>query len=104
MKFIKNIFDGIRPNFEEGGKFARYYKAFEAMETFAFVPGHVTHGGTHIKDAIDLKRTMFLVVIATVPALLFGMWNTGHQHFSVIGGYPSRADLQRGPRPQSAHP
>ena len=85
MKFIKNIFDGIRPNFEEGGKFARYYKAFEAMETFAFVPGHVTHGGTHIKDAIDLKRTMFLVVIATVPALLFGMWNTGHQHFLALG-------------------
>lgn len=85
MKFVRNIFDSIRPSFTEGGKFARYNKAFEAMETFAFVPGHVTHGGTHVKDAIDLKRTMFLVVIATIPALLFGMWNTGHQHFLALG-------------------
>lgn len=85
MKLVKNLFDSLRPSFEEGGKFARYYKAFEAMETFAFVPGHTTHSGSHIRDAIDLKRTMFLVVIALVPALLFGMWNTGHQHFLAIG-------------------
>lgn len=85
MKLLKNVFDSLRPNFEEGGKFERYYKAFEAMETFAFTPGHTTHGGSHIRDAIDLKRTMFLVVIALVPALLFGMWNTGHQHFLAIG-------------------
>jgi Na+-transporting NADH:ubiquinone oxidoreductase subunit B len=85
MQFLRNIFDNIRPNFEKGGKFEKYYKALEAMETFAFVPGHVTHNGTHVKDAIDLKRTMFLVVIALVPALLFGIWNTGHQHFLAIG-------------------
>lgn len=85
MKLLRNVFDNLRPSFEEGGKFERYYKAFEAMETFAFVPGHVTQNGTHIRDAIDLKRTMFLVVIATIPALLFGMWNTGHQHFLALG-------------------
>lgn len=85
MKIIKNLFDSLRPSFEEGGKFERYYTAFEAMETFAFVPNHVTHDGAHIKDAIDLKRTMFLVIVATIPALLFGMWNTGHQHFLAVG-------------------
>jgi Na+-transporting NADH:ubiquinone oxidoreductase subunit B len=87
MKLLKNVFDNLRPNFEEGGKLERYYKAFEAIETFAFVPGHVTHDGAHVRDSIDLKRTMFLVVIATIPALLFGMWNTGHQHFLALGQF-----------------
>ena len=87
MKLLKNVFENLRPNFEEGGKLERYYKAFEAMETFAFVPGHVTHDGAHVRDSIDLKRTMFLVVIATIPALLFGMWNTGHQHFLALGQF-----------------
>ncbi len=85
MQFLRNIFDNLRPNFEEGGKFEKYYKGFEAMETFAFTPGHTSHKGAHIRDAIDLKRTMFLVVIAMVPALLFGMWNTGHQYYLSIG-------------------
>jgi Na+-transporting NADH:ubiquinone oxidoreductase subunit B len=85
MQFLKNFFDNLRPNFEGEGKFAKYYKAFEAMETFAFTPGHTTHSGAHIRDAIDLKRTMFVVVIALIPSLLFGMWNTGHQHYLSIG-------------------
>lgn len=92
MKLLKNVFDNLRPNFEEGGKFERYYKAYEAMETFVFVPGHVTHDGAHVRDAIDLKRTMFLVVIATIPALLFGMWNTGHQHFLALGQFMELGD------------
>ncbi len=92
MKLLKNVFDNLRPNFEEGGKFERYYKAYEAMETFAFVPGHVTHDGAHVRDAIDLKRTMFLVVIATIPALLFGLWNTGHQHFLALGQFMELGD------------
>ena len=85
MQFLRNIFDSLEPNFKEGGKFAKYYKAYEAMETFAFTPNHVTKNGTHIRDAIDLKRTMFFVVIALVPSLLFGMWNTGHQYYLSIG-------------------
>jgi len=86
MKFLQDLmFNKIRPNFEKGGKFEKYYKAYEAMETFAFVPPHTTHSGAHIRDAIDLKRTMFLVVIALVPSLLFGMWNTGHQYYLSIG-------------------
>jgi Na+-transporting NADH:ubiquinone oxidoreductase subunit B len=92
MQFLRNIFDNIRPNFEKGGKLEKYYKGFEALETFAFTPGHVTHNGTHVRDAIDLKRTMFLVVIALVPSLLFGMWNTGHQHFLALGEMTGLAD------------
>lgn len=86
MKFLKDLmFNKIRPNFEEGGKFAKFYKAYEAMETFAFVPPHATYSGAHVRDAIDLKRTMFFVIIALIPSLLFGMWNTGHQYYLSIG-------------------
>jgi len=87
MQFIKNIFDSIRPNFEEGGKFEKFYRAYEGFETLVFVPGHATKTGTHIKDAIDLKRTMFFVVLALIPSLLFGIWNTGHQHFLAMGEF-----------------
>lgn len=86
MKFLQDLmFNKLRPNFEKGGKFEKYYKAYEAMETFAFTPPHATHTGAHIRDAIDLKRTMFFVVIALIPSLLFGMWNTGHQYYLSIG-------------------
>lgn len=92
MQFLRNFFDNLRPNFEEGGKFEKYYKAFEAMETFAFTPPHTTHNGAHIRDAIDLKRTMFFVIIALIPSLLFGIWNTGHQYYLSIGQYPELMD------------
>jgi Na+-transporting NADH:ubiquinone oxidoreductase subunit B len=92
MQFLKNFFDNLRPNFEEGGKFEKYYKAFEAMETFAFTPPHTTHNGAHIRDAIDLKRTMFFVIIALIPSLLFGIWNTGHQYYLSIGQFPELMD------------
>lgn len=86
MKLFRNILDGIKPQFEEGGKLNKLYYAYDAFETFLFVPGHATDpGGTHIRDGIDLKRTMFTVVIAMVPCLLFGIWNVGHQHFLAMG-------------------
>tara|TARA_R110002072_G_scaffold200539_13_gene358283 strand:- start:4433 stop:5632 length:1200 start_codon:yes stop_codon:yes gene_type:complete len=76
----------IKPNFEKGGKLEKYYPAFDALETFLFVPGHTArNGGSHIRDGIDMKRTMIMVVLAMVPALLFGIWNTGHQHFLAMG-------------------
>ena len=88
MKLFRNILDGIKPQFEEGGKLNKLYYAYDAFETFLFVPGHATDpGGTHIKDGIDLKRTMFTVVIAMVPCLLFGIWNVGHQHFLAMGEF-----------------
>ena len=64
---------------------SRFWVVYDALETFAFTPGHVTHKGTHVRDGIDLKRTMFLVILALVPALLFGTWNQGHQYLLSIG-------------------
>ena len=75
----------VKPNFEKGGKFEKLYRTFEAFETFLFVQGNVTRKGSHIRDAMDMKRTMFHVVIAMTPVLLFGMWNVGYQHFLAIG-------------------
>lgn len=89
MKLLRNFLDGIKPNFEKGGKLEKLHPAFDAFETFAFVPGHTAHSGAHIRDAIDLKRTMVLVIIAMVPALLFGMWNVGALHYSALGAEAS---------------
>ena len=61
------------------------HSTFDAFETFLFVPDKVTVRGAHIRDSIDMKRTMIIVVLAMVPALLFGMWNTGFQHFIATG-------------------
>ncbi|MFZ6052407.1 NADH:ubiquinone reductase (Na(+)-transporting) subunit B [Halocola ammonii] len=77
-KFLEK---NVKPQFEEGGKLEKFYPAYDALETFAFVPGHTTSSdGVHVRDGIDLKRTMFTVVIALIPCLLFGIWNTGHQY------------------------
>ncbi|MCH8553779.1 MAG: NADH:ubiquinone reductase (Na(+)-transporting) subunit B [Schleiferiaceae bacterium] len=85
MKLLRNFLDTIKPNFEKGGKLEKFYPAYDAFETFAFVPGHTAHSGAHIRDAIDLKRTMVTVILAMVPALLFGMWNVGALHYKAIG-------------------
>ncbi len=88
MKLFENILENIKPHFEEGGKLNKLYYAYDAFETFLFVPGHAADpGGTHIKDGIDLKRTMFTVVVAMIPCLLFGIWNVGHQHFIAMGEF-----------------
>lgn len=86
MKFVRNTLDSIRPAFEKGGRFEKLHPAYDAFETFAFVPKHTTPKvGAQIRDAIDLKRMMMTVIIAMVPALLFGIWNVGHQHFLAVG-------------------
>lgn len=85
MKLFKDLLSKVKPNFEKGGKLEKFYPAFDALETFLFVPGHTTHGGAHIRDGIDLKRTMITVIIAMVPCLLFGMWNVGYQHYFALG-------------------
>ena len=76
---LRDYIDKIKPNFEKGGKFEKLHSTFEAFETFAYTPNTITKKGSHIRDAVDLKRTMIIVVIALLPALLFGMWNIGHQ-------------------------
>jgi len=85
MKVLRNYLDKIKPNFEKGGKYQKLQSTFDAFESFLFVPNKVTRSGAHIRDAMDMKRTMTVVVLAMLPALLFGMWNTGLQHFTSIG-------------------
>ena len=86
MKPLRKLLNNLKPNFEKGGKLEKFYPAFDAFETFLFVPNHTTGSkGTHIRDAIDLKRTMILVVLSLVPCLLFGMWNIGYQHHLALG-------------------
>lgn len=86
MKSLRNYLDKIKPHFEEGGKWAPFRSVFDGMETFLFVPNSTGKKlGTHVHDAIDSKRIMSFVVIALMPALLFGMYNVGYQHFLASG-------------------
>lgn len=93
MKFLRNTIDKIKPNFEKGGKLSFLHSVFDGFETFLFVPNHTTKSGTHIKDGIDLKRTMFFVIIALIPATLFGIWNVGFQHYHAIDASTTFWDL-----------
>ncbi|MDO9511174.1 MAG: NADH:ubiquinone reductase (Na(+)-transporting) subunit B [Bacteroidales bacterium] len=85
MKSLRKYLDNIKPQFEKGGKLEKLHSTFEAFESFLFVSDKVTFKGSHIRDSLDLKRTMSVVIIALVPALLFGMWNIGYFHFKSIG-------------------
>lgn len=69
----------------KGGKLEKLHSVFDGFETFLFVPNTTSKNGTHIHDAIDSKRTMIMVVVALIPALLFGMFNVGYQHYLAIG-------------------
>lgn len=86
MKFIEDIFAKVRPNFEKGGKWEKFFYIYEAHETLFLAPNSTTGAkGAQIKDAIDMKRMMMTVIIAMLPCLLFGIWNAGHQHYLAIG-------------------
>jgi len=85
MNAIRKQFDKIKTPFEKGQKLEKFAPAINAFETFLFVPNHTTHKGAHIRDAVDLKRTMVTVILALVPALVYGIYNTGYQHFIQIG-------------------
>ena len=81
MKLLLDLIKKHRKPFEKGGKLHRFCYAYEALETFLFVPPLVApKQGAHIRDAMDMKRLMVTVIIAMLPCLLFGMWNVGHQH------------------------
>ncbi|MDD4067569.1 MAG: NADH:ubiquinone reductase (Na(+)-transporting) subunit B [Bacteroidales bacterium] len=84
MKFVRDFLDKIKPNFEKGGKFPWLHSTFDAFETFAFVPKTTTTSGAHFRDAMDMKRIMTMVILALMPALLFGTYNIGFQHFHSI--------------------
>ncbi|MBP5709206.1 MAG: NADH:ubiquinone reductase (Na(+)-transporting) subunit B [Bacteroidales bacterium] len=85
---LRDKVDKIKPNFMPGGKYEKLRSVFCGFESFLFVPNNVTTKGSHIRDSVDLKRTMIIVVVALVPALLFGMYNTGLQHFRAMGIEP----------------
>ena len=85
MKALRKYIDKIKPNFEEGGKLHAFRSVFDGFETFLFVPNETSKTGVHIHDAIDSKRIMSFVVIALIPALLFGMFNVGYQNFMASG-------------------
>ena len=85
MNVLRNLVDRIKPTFEKGGKLGFLHSTFDAFETFLFVPNTVTKKGSHVRDCVDLKRVMIMVVLALVPAMLFGIWNTGYQHKLAFG-------------------
>ena len=82
---LRQLVDKIKPNFEKGGKFQAFRSVFGGFETFLFVPNHTAKSGSNIHDCFDSKRMMIMVCIALVPALLFGMYNVGYQHYLAAG-------------------
>ncbi len=83
MKSLEKLMRKIEPTHES--KWAKFHPVWDALYTFAFTPGETTQKGAHIRDGIDLKRTMMTVIIALIPCLLFGMYNTGHWHYHLTG-------------------
>ncbi|MFN3908152.1 MAG: NADH:ubiquinone reductase (Na(+)-transporting) subunit B [Flavobacterium sp.] len=86
MKFLREKLDELKKPFGKGQKLEQFAPAINAFDTFLFVPNHTTKHGAHIRDAVDLKRTMVTVILALLPALFFGIYNTGYQHFIQIDG------------------
>ena len=85
MSALKNNLNKIKPNFEEGGKLHSLWSVYDGFESFLFVPNKTSQSGVSIHDAIDSKRIMSFVVIALLPALLFGMYNVGYQNYLAAG-------------------
>ncbi|MCA9038245.1 MAG: NADH:ubiquinone reductase (Na(+)-transporting) subunit B [Planctomycetaceae bacterium] len=79
MKFLRNALDRLEPLFHKGGKLERLYPAYEAIDTFLYTPGQVTRAPSHVRDGMDLKRMMILVVVALTPCILMACYNTGAQ-------------------------
>ena len=93
MKFIREALDKVKPHFEKGGKWEKFFYIYEAHETLLFAPNETTKPrGVQVRDAIDMKRMMMTVIISMLPCLLFGIWNAGHQHFLATG---QAADLMQ---------
>lgn len=83
---LRDKIDVLKKPFNKGEKLEKWAPAINALDTFLYVPNHTTKKGAHIRDGVDLKRTMITVVLALLPALIYGMYNTGYQHFSQLTG------------------
>ena len=96
MKPLRTVLDKVHPLFDKGGPLQVAYPVYESLDTFLYTPGEVSHGATHVRDAIDLKRMMITVVMALVPVMLFGMWNVGYlantalAHGAEVGIVPAQ--------------
>ncbi len=85
MNALRKKIDQLKKPFEKGQKWEKFAPAVNAFDTFLYVPNHTTQKGAHIRDSVDLKRTMITVVIALIPALIYGIYNSGYQHFIQLG-------------------
>ena len=94
MNALRKYLNQIKPDFEEGGKLHAFRSVFDGFETFLFVPNTTAKSGAHIHDAIDSKRIMSMVVIALMPAMLFGMYNVGYQNYLAAGTLASASFLE----------
>ncbi len=97
MKFIRQQLDAIAPLFEKGGKLERLYPLYEAQDTFLFTPGEVTKHASHVRDALDMKRMMSMVIVALGPCILMALYNTGLQANLAIQAGASPYDTWREP-------
>ena len=93
MKSLRSLLDRIAPNFEKGGRFERWFPLWEAADTFFYTPHAVTRSSAHVRDAMDLKRMMFLVVIAALPCIYMAMYNTCLLYTSDAADERSSVDL-----------
>lgn len=84
MKILRSVLDSSHSLFAKGGKLEKLYPLYEAVDTFAYTPGEVTQGNTHVRDGLDLKRLMVTVAVSLVPCILWGMFNTGYQGNLVL--------------------
>jgi Na+-transporting NADH:ubiquinone oxidoreductase subunit B len=81
---MRRFLDNLRPHFEGKGKLRRFYALYESIDTFLYTPGEVTDGDVQIRDALDLKRMMSIVVVALIPCMFMAMWNTGYQAYLAL--------------------
>lgn len=93
---LRKFLDKIEHNFEKGGRFEKWYALYEAADTFFYRPASVTKTTAHVRDGIDLKRMMMTVWFCVMPALFFGMWNTGYQANSLFAAQPELLAAQEG--------
>lgn len=94
MRALRKYLDKIKPNFEKGGKLHAFQSLFDGFETFLYVPNTTAKTGVNIHDAIDSKRIMSMVVMALIPALLFGMYNVGYQNYMAAGTFEEASFLE----------
>ena len=92
MKFLRDFLDSKEHLFHKGGKLEKMYPLYEAIDTFAYTPADVTAGQTHVRDGIDLKRTMITVAMALFPVIIWTLYNTGYQANSVLASTGAEAE------------